>query len=266
MAYARKMYRRRPRKYLRKRRTGVKRVTKSVKTYVKRAIHRTIENKLAATGSNFSIVSAKESAYYVNAQAIIPPTSFGTGGEGARVGNQIRCVKGQMRAVFSLRPYSASDNSQPQPVWVKVWFIRTLATAYQGTGLSNAFLDNFFRTQGGSTGFQGTLYDLCNMPNNEAMRVLATRQFKLGVGYASATGGTGTYGQFDNSPASKCITINWGKWVKKQLKFDESLSASLPFNDNLYMVCQVVHANNTYTAGDYPVGCTFVSDMLYEDA
>lgn len=263
--YARKFYRRRARKYLRKRGVTSKRVSKSVKTYVKRQIHRNIENKMVSTGASFAVVSARESAYYPSAQPLLPPVSLGSGPR-SRIGNSIMCVNGKCRVMFSLKPYNVTTNYLPDPVWVKVWFIRTLATAFQGTNLSNTFLDNFFRETAGSTGFRGDQYDMLNDVNTDSMRVLAVRQFKLGASYAPTNGNIGTNGYFDNSPSSKIISVNWRKWTKKQLKFDNDIANDYVINDNIYMVCQVIHSTGQYNPADYPVQCTYVSDMLYEDA
>lgn len=262
--YARRFYRRPARKYLRKRKaTGKRRpgVSSRIKKYVKKQIHRNIENKEMGNYAANTYITSGDIAS--GSMPLIPAVAQGTNEE-QRIGNSIRVVKGTFKAVYNLLPYNTTTNNGPLPAWVKVWLVRDLRTTGEASQFPSSSYNNFFRA--GSTGysFNGNPLDICSEVNKDILRVLTTRTFKLGV-TASITQ-TPIYGQsfLDNSPMSKTITINWGKYVKKALKFDEE--NNLTTNCNLYLVTQAVYADGTPSNGKNIIEQHYTNIMHFEDA
>lgn len=229
--------------------------------YVLKTIHKNTENKEKAIyGSNTSVTTGDSTTCTM---PIINPVSAGSN-EQTRVGNQIRVTKGQFRACINLLPYNATTNPNPLPVLVKLWLIRDLRTNQQLSSLGVTTYNNFFRAGNTAYSFNGNPLDMVSECNKDLVRVLATRYFKLGA--TGSITATPIYGQsfLDNSPMSKQIVFNWGKYVKKQLKFDES--GDYATNSNLYVVIQAVNADGSSTNGKTPIEWHYTNIMHYEDA
>lgn len=256
-----KLYKRRPRKYLRKSKR-TKRVSNRIKRYVKKIIHSTVENKeLIRYSTNEAITQIIATS--PNGVPLIPQIPQGTG-DNQRVGNQVRCVKGVINGRINILPYSATLNPLSTPVLVKMWFVKSLSINGQ-VGMTSLPWNNFFRGNGASLPFQGTMLDYFLPVNGDYWKVFATKTFKIGAGYASSTGPVGTAGYFDNSPMSVPFSFNFGRYLKKQLKFDDNTAVQYPTNDNFYVALQVQYADGS-TTGLTPAEWHYVIDFKYEDA
>lgn len=260
--YKRRYARRAPlrrRKYIRRAR-GKKRVSALVKSYVKKAIHRNIENKEKIFYAANQTITTSDIASCT--YPLLPTWTQGTADDN-RVGNQVRVVKGQLKFTINLLPYDATYNEQGAPQWVKYWIVRDLKNSGQLSMLDSTSYGCFFRGNGTTLGMQSNTLDM-NLPVNESyFRVLHSRCFKLGATTASTQYPT-NYSFFDNSPNAKQITINWGKWCKKQIKFQEG--NSYPQNENLYIVFQVVPCSGANAAGKKATEFHYVNTVTFEDA
>lgn len=247
---------------LRKRAGGKRKVSKSIKSYVKRTIHRNIENKERCQyAANIALNAA---SYSTQSIGLIPPCGQGTNDD-SRIGNQTKITKGIIKGHINLLPYNATTNPSPAPLWVRILLVRNLRWGYQQANLDSTSLGMIFRAASAAIGQQFNLLDM-NLPvNSDAFRVLADKKFRLGSTSPSATGpvSSGTY--FDNSHMSAPFYFNWGKYCKKVLKFDDNSSPYLPMNHNLYLIFMAVNADgtsNTYIPCEYH----YVNHALYEDA
>lgn len=261
--YAGRYRRARPTRRVRKSRLLGKRrrVSKNVKRYVKRAIHRTVETKEKIDyGANQPIVTASASAPV--GQILIPTMTNGTSA-GQMIGNQIKCVRGYIKGHVNLLPYNITTNPNPPPLYVKMWLVKNLVT--QGSAASFSWFDwtKFFKLSGGMTGFQGNMLDVEFPVNTEYWRVLAKKTIKLGVGGATATGPISSGSYLDNSSFSRPFFFNYGRYLKKTLKFLDGGGACQ--NAGIYLLIQAVNANGDASAYN-PCEYHFVNHFKYEDA
>lgn len=265
MKYFRKFGRRRNyRKRGLRKSTGKRTVSKSVKQYVKRAIHRNIENKeIISYAANQSCMAYSSGAIGFSL-GLIPQITSGTG-DNARIGNQIRIVRGILRGQVNLLPYNATTNPSPTPVWVKMFLYTPTYTGSQSSFLSSSTdTDRFFRGNNAALPFQANPMDLDFQINESLFRLLATKTFKLGAATASTGGPVTTGGYYDNSPMCKKFYFNWGKFCKKMIKFNDGTSFSQ--NKALYLIIQPVYADGSSTGAYSPVECHYVNTCTYEDA
>lgn len=265
MAYARKYYRRRARKYLRRPRTTRKgtKVSTRVKRYVKNMIHRQIENKERILyAANTLITSGDRTS---TTWPLLAGFSQGTDNY-SRIGNAIKIVRGQMKVCINLLPYDATNNNLVQPTWVRVMVVRDLKTAGQQTTMDASAYARIFRGNGTGLGFQGTPLDMTLPVNKDYFRPLYDKVFKLGCAgvYNVAPVSTNVNSFQDNSSATKMLTINFGKWAKKLLKFDDGNTQVI--NDNLYFVIQPVCMDGTGTTGKIPIEMHYTIVSEFEDA
>lgn len=258
----------RPRKFSRRPRRAIRRrskVSKKIKSFVKRAIHRNIENKEIITYAANQGCLAWATGVAGRSIALLPPIQQGTGNS-QRIGNQVKIVSGIIKGQVNLLPYDATTNPAPTPVWVKIYMVRLLYTQAQDPTLATAYTDNFFRGVNSAYPFQSNVLDMDLPINDDWFRVLATKTFKLGAASATALGAVTTTGYYDNSPMCKKFTFNWSKWARKVLKFNDNVLNYYPQNDNIYLVFQPMYADGRVTNPYTPVEMHYVNHVKYEDA
>lgn len=270
--YARRFYRRRARKYLRKGKTGGKRsravrstVSAKVKKYVKSAIHRNIENKMRY---NYAANQPIQTGQNSTMTWPLIPSGISVGVyAGDRIGNCIKPVKGIWKCNVNLLPYDATNNNQPRPVWVKIWVVRDLKNAGQLATMDSTSFVNFFNGNNTSLPFQNNTLDTVFDVNTDNFRVLTTRMFKLGCTsmYNVAPLPNTTTSYLDNSVMAKSITIDYTKYVRKQLKYQDNVSG-LPNNDNLYFVIQAVACDGSSSLDQRMIEMHYTNRFYYEDA
>lgn len=238
-------------------------VSTTVKKYVTQALHKNMENKLKVNyGTNQTI---ENSAASTCTYPLIIATSQGTS-EADRIGNNIKVVKGQYKVAINLLPYDATTNQYPNPCWVNIWIVKDLRVQTQATTMDATSYANFFSIGSTTVGFQGNTFDTIAPVNKEGFRVLKKYKFRLGVTSAFSAG-MPSYNQsyFDNSQMSKILTINWGKYVKKTLKYNDSVSSQCQ-NDNLYIVYQINPCDGSAAANQKICEIHYFNTMEFEDA
>lgn len=265
MKYFRKRTGYRKRRMFRRARRGYKKgsaVSARVRRYVKKAIHRQLENKERCSYAINTTITSSDSI--TGTYPLLLSTGVGTNEE-QRVGNQIKIVKGTLDFCINLLPYNATTNPNPVPVWVRVMVVRDLVNMAQTVNLNTTVYNNIFRAGATTYSFGGNPLDIVSKPNKDYVRVLYNKIFKLGNSY-SYTGGSPTNGAsyFDNSPSAKRVIINWAKWARKQIKFSDGLN--YPSNDNLYLIIQPVNADGSNCSGKSLCEWHYTNVMQFEDA
>lgn len=238
-------------------------VSKKIRTYVKKAIHKQIENKQILEVIANTAITCTGSAGTPTSRSLIPAVSPGTAAYN-RIGDNIKIVKGIANVIVNLLPYNATTNPLSTPVWVKVFILRSLTSNATPAYVSSLDWGELFRGTGGFTyGLANSPTDMLSQINNDKWRLLTSRTFKLGAASATSTGQVGTGGYFDNSPMTKKISINWGKYCKKMIKINSTTGQ--PANMNCIIAFQCVNADGSATAtqaAEYHI----VNDMWFEDA
>lgn len=262
--YRKRFFRRPRRKIIRRRAYRGKRgsVSTKIKKYVKRAIHANIENKKRMDYAANTAITA--GTFSTQCLRLLVPVGQGTS-EIDRVGNQVKIVRGQLKIFYNLLDYDSVYNPNKPPVWVRVMVIRDLRQTFQSTGISDS--TKLFAGNNGSLPLQNNMLDMCLPINTDYYRVLYQTTFKLGFASNLAGGYPTNNSHPDNSSFSKQLIINWGKWCKKQLKFDDNVNPYYPQNENLYLVHQAVYADGTSVSDAQKLAeFHYVNQVHFEDA
>ena len=221
---------------------GVKKVSNAVKSYVQRTINRQAEHKVSATyASNISLTSCAV-GFTLDALQLLPVPGQGAGGS-QRIGNEIHVKNGVMKIIYNLLPYSATLNPINVPIYVRV-MVLSLKTR-NNTALTTTDTDQLFEIGTSSTGCQKSPLDMVLTINKQIFNLHYNKVFKLGASSMTTAGPVGSAGYYDNSPMTKMLTINWGKWVNN-LKFNDT--SGVPTNKNLFLCHQVVNADGSGSA------------------
>lgn len=251
----------RKRAYGKRKGTVTTKVSKSVRKYVKNAIHRNVENKVATSlGVNQSIITAGTSntPYFLN---LLPQPSQGTGHAG-RIGNEIRLVNSYIKGRINILPYNVTTNPNPVPLIVKMWLCANKQSNNPNMAVLSTF-STFFDTGNVNSSFQGNQLDTLLSPNKDAWTIYKTKTIKLGAASFSSTGPVGSGGYFDNSPMSVPFSFSISQHVKN-LKFDDT--TALPTNRNLYLLIQAVSADGSNTSAYTTCELHYSTRWEFEDA
>lgn len=204
-------------------------VSKPIKTYVKRMLSRNVEEKFwSSSAQNIDITTVGGST---PTNLYLLPTPTNGSGYSDRIGEEIMVKRASVRGFVNLSKYdSLANNTTITPIWVKIWIVSSkLANSNTFSNLQSS--SAFFRSNNDSLGFNGTLRDQTFPVNQDLFTVHKTKMFKLGASNASAQ--LNTTGYYDNSPMSVPFTFDLTKYVNK-LQFDEA--QTWPTNKNLFMV------------------------------
>lgn len=252
---------RRSRKITKKRFSKKPKVSQTIKKYVKKAIHTNIENKMF-TGYNsnqpISTVNGSNVPQYVS---LAPAIALGMTVQN-RIGNEIRIVKGQARIVVNLLPYALLSNTAIVPLLVRVIFFSLKQS--NTNALTSTFTNNFWQVGSTSVGPQGNILDMLYTPNKELMTVYKDTKFRIGASYVTSTSPVTSNGYYDNSPMTKSLTFNWGKYFKRKIKYDDTSTVSV--NANLFAIFFCVAADGSTSGAQVSAEYHHVNYVEYEDA
>lgn len=266
MPYAKRKPRSKKRVY-RKRPQRTTRVTPNLKRYVKKEIHRNIENKeytSYAINQPITIgISGSVVPFQIN---LLPEIAQGTGVSN-RIGDAIQPVYGIIRGQVNLLPFNEVTNPFNNVV-VKMFLVKWKSQTNPGATIGDTNLNNFFQAgPNDSVGFQGNMLDMMLPINASEWTLYATRKFKLGVGQVSASATYGRQGTpADNSSYCKNFTIKYIPNVLKQKLTFNDIATARPKNTNLRLFVQVVNTDGSAGTGITPVEIHYTHTFKWEDA
>ena len=243
------------------RKSRTKKVSKAVKTYVKRAIHSNSENKVFLQyGANNTLVTAAGS---VPSNIYLTPFPSQGSQQSNRVGNQIKVVKAFVRGHVNLLPYSQTSNPQVGPLLVKMWLCSSKLVNGTNTMTTSGIDTNFFEANNTNISFQGNVLDIELTNNKDNWTIYKTKTFELGTTAANSALTTQAAGWLDNSKFTMPFYFSFTRYMRKQLKFNDTVQYAT--NHNLWLVFQAVYADGTsavVNAAEYH----YCSRVEYEDA
>lgn len=235
-------------------------VPRAVKSYVKKAIHSNVENKVYVSYGNNLVINTITGST-PNAINLMPNMSQGTT-QGLRIGNEIKIRSGVVRGHVNLLPWNQTSNPLSTPVFIKMWLCS--AKNLNNPNALSLPISNFFEGGSSSIGFQGNMLDMDLSVNKDYFTVYATRKLQLGSTYPSSTGPVGTAGYYDNSKMALPFYFTFGKYFKSSLKYNDT-DTNYPTNRNLWIITQAVYADGSSTAVSV-AELNYALRIEYEDA
>lgn len=235
--YAKKSYRKRAR---RPRARPYAKRTSSIARVVKKVLSRNLERKTWLSYNSNSNLATASTTVAPAVSDLLPQILQGTGAS-QRIGNEVKITKAFIRGYVNLRPYDATLNPLPVPIYVKMWLVSYKLTN-QPSFTTAALFSNFFQTNNSSVGFQANMLDTILEVNKEAWTVHKTKIVKIGTSSANSLNLPTNYaGYMDNSPMSAPFYFEFAKHLDK-LKYDDTVN-NLCTNRNLFIIYQAVNAN-----------------------
>jgi len=218
-------------------------ISANVKTYVQRAINRSIEKKqIVSHAVNINIPCA--SASIPANIPCIPDISQGAA-HNQRIGNEVKCSKAVVRGYVNYLPYNIATNPQSSPIWIKMFLVSSKKINTNNFGATSVTSD-FFDLGGASGTFNGNMRDMVTPINEDAWTIHSTSTVKLGFTNGNSGGAPVTNATwYDNSQMSAPFYFDYTKHLTK-LKYNDATAACT--NKNLFVAFQAVYADGTNTA------------------
>lgn len=248
-----KGYRKPAKRTYRKKRTYKRKPTVStaVKSYVKKTIHGAIENKC----TDFIALNQPLASLTGFSTPLCPYLNQGTT-QGTRIGNEIRIVKGTIKVMVNLLPYNAVSNPFiTQRVRILVLSLKDQNSTFNATGI--------WQYGASSLNLQANLGDIMYSVNKELYTVYMDRNFELSSPSQSSLTNNTAGQHFSNSPFQRSFNIDFGKYMKQKLKYNDT--TNVPTNRNMFLFIQSVNADGSSTAVT-PVEVHYLYHCEYEDA
>lgn len=237
-------------------------VSKVIKTYVKKTLAKNTENKIWTQYGINNAISSAVTPNYPTGFNLVPILSAG-GASNQRLGNNIRIKKAMVRGHVNLLPYDSVTNTKVAPAYIKMWICRSKVV--NTNALTNTTINaDFFQGNGAELGFQGTLLDTLLTPNNDTWTVFKTKTVHLGLVRETTTMGTNVViYALDNERFSASFSFDYTKYLKKKLFYIDG--GTICQNYNLFLVFQCVYqdgSTSAVTSGEYHQ----VTRVEFEDA
>jgi len=231
---------------------------------VKSVITKMAEKKVFVSyGVNQTVITASSSN--PSSQILMPQLSQGPAQNG-RIGCEVRITTANIKGYVNILPYNVVTNVLSTAVMVKLWIISTKLSNSPGISAGNPS-SGYFEIGSSTVGMQGNMLDMLLPINKEAWTLHASKKFKIGSAYASATGPVSTSGYYDNSPMTVPFAFSWGKYFKGPIRYSDDpaqLNSNYPINKNVYLVIQAVYADGS-TSAIQPAEYHFVNTVEYTD-
>jgi len=228
---------RRPRRKIVRRRVIKKSVPKSIKRYVKRTIANQAENKYTVQRLVNQGIATTVGATPTNI-SLLPSLANGST-RNTRVGNSIKLKKGTVSGRVNLLPYNGVSNINGCPIAVKMWLLSSKQYNEIGSFSGSAAATAFFRSDVSPAGLAGNVLDLHQQIETENFIVYGQKTVVLGTSAATNNFPSTSVDAYTTNSFSAPFYFNWSKHFKT-LKYNDTSSASIPTNRNLWLVFQAV--------------------------
>lgn len=252
-----------------RKKTSTKMVSKAVKSYVSKAIHRNVENKsyqvgysadLGSFNSN-NLLYAQPLTPYVGGLSITQGVTQST-----RIGNQIKLRKLRFNFVLSARTYNVSNNPSPQPVNLEM-LICSLKSASGEMPIASD-IANLYQLNASSIPPSGFIYDMTQKVNTDLFHVYKRMRFKFGYSTAGGTGVNANAQSFANNDFKLNIIRNLDltKYAPKTITYNDN--SQTPTSRCLFVLFNVlpVVGGTSFATGVFPVRIDSTIFIDYEDA
>lgn len=251
-------------------------LTKTVKRYVKSAIHKQLENKKFTLEGSSSLSHPSNAINFqsgnmlqftpsvaVNSDYTIPQSL----GQGGRTGNVIQLRKAMFRYVMYPLPYNVTTNPNPKNMMVNIWIfsIKRGIPASTVADAWNVFNGTIFANGSSNNGTVNNLFDLVSVPNNEVIQSHYRRTVKLGPAEYYLPGAT-TVNYNNNDYKYNCMgKINITKYLPKRIVFNDTDNNSTS-KQVFCIICPYAADGTTTPSTTFSAGMFYGIDIEYEDA
>lgn len=204
----------------------------------------TLQAGVTSMNQNSYCITAGSSNFTTASNIIIKGIS-----QGQRIGDEIRVKAHYFNYQMTMRPYNATTNPTPEPVVVKLWWVRPKTSQSLGVTeanyISNLTTSNFFEHDATSEcGLAGDMGDLMKKIDRDNYRVFASRTHKLY--YAGTLGApSGVQPGFFGYANNDFNFMATGRIKIKGFNVKFNNSNGNPQNQPIFCIIQVLNADGS---------------------
>lgn len=244
-------------------------VSLAVKKYVKKELHKELENK-----SVFFEITSFVGSWVGDITMKMTPLTPYTGymqipqgvGEGNRIGNTIRTRKVMLRYVITPNQYNLTTNNKPLPCDFQLFLGNV--KQYKGVLPTASDVGYLFNNGNSSVAPTGYLTDLISPIDKDHWSIFKTWTHKVGNSIYNSSNGLNPNSEYFANNDYKFNIIrkmDITKYYPKVIKFDDSLYSSEC--NGLFFFYQAIAANgDVIVNGQYPMLMNYSVIFEYEDA
>jgi len=265
---ARRVYRKRNARPLKRNVRKSSSVSLAVKKYVKSTVHSQVENKRAVYNASFAVGCITNSSI-LYARPLTPAATYLTIsqglGQGDRIGNKCRTMKAVLRYTLFPLPYDLTSN--PLPVPAEVQIIIGYCKPTPTTIPTSVQVGALFQNGNLSASPQGDLGDLIQPFNTDVWAIKKVIRHKIGNAAIEGTGGQPNRQWFSNNDfkMNAYRSVNITNIYPKQLLFNDT--GQNIQNAGLFLMVQAINANGSVAGSlNTSVFFDYALDLTYEDA
>lgn len=250
------------------RKKSTKKVSTTVKRYIKREIGRKVETKTAYVNNQITFGNINQSST-LNFAPILWYTGYHTLAsgvlDGQKLGNKVSIKRVLLKYVLFPQPYDITTNPIPQPIHVQMF----LGRVKQSKSLLPSAGDVAMLFNQGSTTVSptGNLTDLNGMINKDYWDMKKVWEHKLGFSAYTGSGSSAAPQYYQNNDFKYNVvrTMDITRMVNKLALFNDS--ANSVQNGNLFFGYQSLAASGG-TTGAATINCkiNYSIHIEYEDA
>lgn len=243
-------------------------VSKSVKEYINKAIHRNVENKeqLVQWSQVMGGYASSNTLYAFPMTPYIGGISITQGvTQGTRVGNQIKPRSLHWNFVLTQRPYDAASNPAPQPINIEIYICSLKAVNELPT---NFDINTLYQYGATSLAPSGQVVDTTLNINKDIFTCHRRLRYKLGWATSGGTGTNAGYQAYTNNDYKLGIfeKLDLTKYCPKTIDYNDN--SNVPTSKCVFALVNIMPATGgtAFGAGITPVRMDGHVHLIYEDA
>lgn len=244
------------------------------------SIYRAIEVNISRVEGSTNIVAATNASFDAQIFAVDP---CGAGvdpkgvalvqgdDQGQRVGNMITTKRNKFNFVAMIKPWDATTNPTPRPMYLTAWVIKirggSYATIY--TDVENMIKNYFFQTGNSSQGFSDSVMDDIRPVNTDVFKLLYKKTWKIGTATTMASGGggatpTSAQGYSNNDfPYSVKAFLDLTKFSTKNIRYNDTSGVNA--NDMAWLFFTPSNADGSFVGTSIPLEIFYNHQYEYID-
>jgi len=235
---------------------------------VKSVISRMAETKSSLMFRATNLVQYK-SAGSAWLASIIPMTPYSTfltisqgTGQGDRIGNSIRVKSLKLQGVLRPTPYNLTTNTDPQPFYVKLYFL----TRKDSPSVISTTTNDVLQYGSSSQDFGTGLVNMGRPINTDEWTVHTMRTFKIGYSAYNGTSVDAAAQSYTNNDfkLNQFVNIDLTKYCTKIIKFDDNTTD--PTSRNIVMYANIFYSDSKAAiASEIPCIFEYTVELKYDD-
>lgn len=192
-------------------------------------------------------------------------------GQANITGNKVTTQKNIFSFVATLKPWNASTNANPRPLYLTYWVVGLRGGAYATTvaDVENLIKSRFFNTGNSYSGFSDSVLDQIRTVNDDVFMLHEKKTFKLGNAstFASGAGGaTPTSAQgYTNNDFDMIVKydIDLTKYTPKTIRYNDNDASQFGVQKWVFFTMQ--NCDGSAISASLPVELWYNHSYMYTD-